>query len=136
MENLNPVQNSYAALWGEFKEVDTAIPLLNVIFRILDYYFLQICGYNGDNIHQRVMSDNRDDFVTILPNGQEDLTKFHLATAMLSYLGSHAAGIGDGLHYVDDCTDIAQYKEVFKLIFKALKQEQHYSMMMGVDEST
>jgi wobble nucleotide-excising tRNase len=131
MENQNPVKNSYAALWDEYKEVDTAIPLLNVIFRILDYYFLQICGHDGDNIHKLVLTDHRDRFVDIQPNGAEDLTKFHLASAMLSYLGSHAAGMGDGLHYIDDCTDMEQYKAVFKLIFAALDQEQHYKMMMG-----
>jgi predicted ATPase len=46
-----------------------------------------------------------------------------------------AAGMGDGLHYIDDCTDIGQYKAVFKLIFTALDQEQHYKMMMGETEA-
>jgi hypothetical protein len=32
---------------------------------------------------------------------------------------------------VDDCADITLYKDVFKLIFEALQQEQHYNMMMG-----
>ena len=135
MENHNPVKNSYAALWDEFKEVDTVIPLLNVIFRILDYYFLQICGHDGDNLHKMVLIDHRDRFVDTLPSGAEDLTRFHLASAMLSYLGSHAAGMGDGLNYVDDCTDMEQYKAVFKLIFTALDQEQHYKMMMGETET-
>lgn len=53
---------------------------------------------------------------------------------MLSYINASSVGISDGLHYVDDCTDIAQYKEVFKLIFEALQQEQHYKMMMCEDE--
>lgn len=38
--NINPVKNSYAALWDEYKEVKSAIPLMNVIRRILEYYFL------------------------------------------------------------------------------------------------
>jgi Txe/YoeB family toxin of Txe-Axe toxin-antitoxin module len=37
----------------------------------------------------------------------------------------------DGLNYVDDCADINLYRTVFKLIFEALQQEQHYNMMMG-----
>jgi hypothetical protein len=61
-----------------------ASPALNVIHRILEYYFMQLCGY-------------------------------------------------DGLNYVDDCADINLYKTVFKLIFEALQQEQHYKMMMGED---
>ena len=43
--NYNPVQNSYAALWEEYRDVTTPIPLMNVIRRILEYYFLQLCGY-------------------------------------------------------------------------------------------
>jgi wobble nucleotide-excising tRNase len=49
-ENYNPVQNSYAALWSEYREVDTVIPVLNVIRRILEYYFMQLCGYDGVSI--------------------------------------------------------------------------------------
>ncbi len=44
--NINPVKNSYAALWEEYKEVSTAVPLMNAIRRILEYYFLQLCGYD------------------------------------------------------------------------------------------
>jgi hypothetical protein len=42
-------------------------------------------------------------------------------------------GFSDGLNYVDDCADIKLYRTVFKLIFEALQQEQHYNMMMGED---
>ena len=45
--NINSVKNSYAALWDEYKEVKSAVPLMNVIRRILEYYFLQLCGYEG-----------------------------------------------------------------------------------------
>lgn len=63
MENFNPVQNSYAALWSEYSEVDTAIPVLNVIRRILEYYFMQLCGYDGVNIRKKVLEDNKDKFI-------------------------------------------------------------------------
>ncbi|NLB05161.1 MAG: hypothetical protein GX839_06780, partial [Fastidiosipila sp.] len=63
--------------------------------------------------------------------GLPDYTKYHLATAMLSYINANSVGFSDGLNYVDDCTDITLYKDVFKLIFEALEQEQHYKMMMG-----
>lgn len=45
--NYNPVQNSYVAFWEEYKEISAPIPLMNVIRRILDYYILQLCGYDG-----------------------------------------------------------------------------------------
>lgn len=38
--NYNPVQNSYNALWCEYEMLDSPIPLMNVIRRILEYYFL------------------------------------------------------------------------------------------------
>lgn len=44
---------------------------------------------------------------------------------------ANSVGFSDGLNYVDDCTEITLYKDVFKLIFEALEQEQHYKMMMG-----
>ena len=130
-ENFNPVQNSYAALWGEYSEVDTAIPLMNVIRRILEYYFMQLCGYDCVNIRKRVLEEHKDKFVETPAEGLPDYTKYHLATAMLSYISANSVGFNDGLNYVDDCADITLYKNVFKLIFKALEQEQHYKMMMG-----
>lgn len=130
-ENFNPVQNSYAALWGEYREVDTVIPLMNVIRRILEYYFMQLCGYDGVNIRKRVLDEHRDKFVETPDEGLPDYTKYHLATAMLSYINANSVGFSDGLNYVDDCTDITLYKDVFKLIFEALEQEQHYKMMTG-----
>lgn len=45
--NINPVQNAYTALWTEFRELNLTIPLLNVIRRILKYYFMELCGYKG-----------------------------------------------------------------------------------------
>ena len=130
-ENFNPVQNSYAALWSEYREVNTVIPVLNVIRRILEYYFMQLCGYDGVNIRKGVLEDNKNKFVETPADGLPDYTKYHLASAMLSYINTCSIGISDGLHYVDDCTDIACYKDVFRLIFEALQQEQHYNMMMG-----
>jgi wobble nucleotide-excising tRNase len=130
-ENFNPVQNSYAALWSEYREVDTAIPVLNVIRRILEYYFMQLCGYDGVNLRKRVLEEHRGKFIELVEGGQPDYTKYHLASAMLSYLSANSVGFSDGLNYVDGCADINLYRAVFKLIFEALQQEQHYNMMMG-----
>lgn len=133
-ENFNPVQNSYAALWCEYREVDTAIPMMNVIRRILEYYFMQLCGYDGVDIRKRVLEEHRNKFIVHVENGQPDYTKYHLASAMLSYISANSVGFSDGLNYVDDCADINLYRTVFKLIFEALEQEQHYNMMMGDEE--
>ncbi len=133
-ENFNPVQNSYAALWSEYSEVDTVIPVLNVIRRILEYYFMQLCGYDGMNVRKRVLEENKDKFIVTPAEGLPDYTKYHLASAMLSYISVNSVGLSDGLNYVDDCADISLYKDVFRLIFEALQQEQHYNMMMGEGE--
>ena len=125
------MQNSYAALWSEYREVDTVIPVLNVIRRILEYYFMQLCGYDGVNVRKRVLEENKEKFVETPAEGLPDYTKYHLASAMLSYISVNSVGLSDGLNYVDDCADITLYKDVFKLIFEALQQEQHYNMMMG-----
>lgn len=130
-ENFNPVQNSYAALWGEYREVVTTIPLMNVIRRILEYYFMQLCGYDGVNIRKRVLDEHKDKFIMPVDGDQPDYTKWHLATAMLSYISANSVGFSDGLNYVDECNDIELYKTVFRLIFEVLEQEQHYKMMMG-----
>lgn len=130
-ENYNPVQNSYAALWNEYKEVSSAIPTMNVIRRILEYYFMQLCGYDGADIRKKILVENKPKFVDTPAEGLPDYTKYHLATAMLSYINTNSVGFSDGLNFIDDCTDIALYKDVFKLIFEALQQEQHYKMMMS-----
>lgn len=41
----NPVENSYHALWEEYKEIKSPIPLKNVR-KILNMYFLQLCSYS------------------------------------------------------------------------------------------
>ena len=132
-ENYNPVQNSYAALWTEYKEVKTPIPLMNVIHRILDYYFLQMCGYDGMDIRSRILSvkENRDKFIVFYEDGQpDDYTKYHLASAMLQYLSNGCSHISDGLDFVDDCVDVEQCRDTFEMIFDTLGQIQHFNMMM------
>jgi wobble nucleotide-excising tRNase len=130
-ENYNPIRNSYMALWHEYKDAETATSLLNVIRRILEYYFIQLCGYDGTNLRKRVLEDNKEKFVETPANGLPDYTKYHLASAMLSYISSNTIGVSDGLNYTDDCTDASLYKTVFMIIFKALQQDQHYDMMMN-----
>lgn len=129
--NYNPVQNSYAALWEEYKEVNTPIPLMNVIRRILEYYFLQLCGYDGVTLRKRILTDNKDKFIKTDENGKEDHTQYQMAHAMLSYINANATGLNDGINFVDDCVDIEQTRETFRLVFTLMEQKQHYDMMMG-----
>ncbi len=131
-ENYNPVQNSYAALWDELRDIQSTIPALNVMRRILEYYFLQLCGYEGSDLRAIVLEnkENRDKFIKQIEGEQPDMTDYHLASSLLAYI-NNPNGISDGLNYVEDCEDVDAYKRVFKMIFDALGQGQHYKMMTG-----
>lgn len=131
-ENYNPVQNSYAALWDEYKNIAAVIPLLNVIRRILEYYFMQLCGYDGVNIRKTILKDNKDKFIIVNADGKEDYTQYEIVSAMISYISANSCGINNGMYYVDGM-DITQCRTTFKMIFTLMNQEQHYKMMMGVD---
>ena len=129
--NVNPVKNSYAALWDEYKDASSGIPLMSIIRRILEYYFLQLCGYEGSDLRKRILEENKDAF-THDDFGNEDYSKFELASAMLSYIAANSSGINDGMHYVDDCIDVKQCRDTFQMIFHHMGQDQHYEMMMGM----
>ena len=124
--NVNPVKNSYAALWEEYKEVSSPIPLMNVIRQILEYYFLQLCGYEGESLRKRILEDHKEDFTR-----DDDYTKFDMASSMLSYISSASYDINDGMHYVDDCSAPDVCRDTFRMIFRHMGQEQHFEMMMG-----
>jgi wobble nucleotide-excising tRNase len=81
------------------------------------------------------LNEHRDDFIQPVEKGQPDDTKWRLANAMLSYINTNSSDFVDGLNYVDGCVETEVYRSVFKLIFDALGQEQHYKMMMGEEES-
>lgn len=133
-ENYNPIQNSYAALWDEYKELKTVNTLTNVIRRILEYYFIQLCGYDGNDLLKIVLEDNKEKFVDYEKGKKPNYDRYHLASALLSYINESPALISDGLNFIEDGIDVEQYKLVFKLIFEAMRQEQHYKMMMNIEE--
>lgn len=131
-ENYNPVQNSYAALWDELRDLHSTIPALNVMRRILEYYFLQLCGYEGSDLRSIVLEkkENREKFIKQVEGEKPDMTDYQLSSSLLAYI-NNPNGISDGLNYVEDCEDAEAYKRVFQMIFDALGQSQHYKMMTG-----
>ena len=126
-ENYNPVKNAYAALWSEYQELNSEIPLMNVIHRILDFYFLDMCGKDGMNIREEILVKERDKFVRLDEDGKEDRTLFHLADSMLQYMG---AGVEGDMNYVSDGCEANQIRYTFEMIFRQLGQGPHYDMMM------
>ena len=129
--NVNPVKNSYAALWDEYKEVQSAVPLMNVIRRILEYYFLQLCGYEGSQLRQVILIQGKAEGRFKDADGNDDEEKFQLASAMLAYINASSIGMSDGMDFVEDCLNADECRSIFEMIFDAMEQKQHYDMMMG-----
>lgn len=135
-ENYNPVQNSYAALWDELRDIKSTIPALNVMRRILKYYFLQLCGYKESDLQEIVLEneDNRKMFIKEIDGEKPDMTDYRLASSLLAYI-NNINGIDEEPIYIEDCDDVSAYKRVFRKIFEALNQNQHYRMMTGQGKS-
>ena len=127
--NINPVKNSYAALWDEYREVKSGVPLMNVIRRILEYYFLQLCGYEGSKLRQVILVQGKAEGRFKDAAGNDDDEKFQLASAMLAYINANTIGMSDGMDYVEDCLNVDECRSVFEMIFDAMDQKQHYEMM-------
>ena len=100
--NYSPMHNAYSSLWKEYKEVESPVALRRIIKQILEYYFIQISGFDGQSLPERILKKEE----VFLKNND------------------------DGFNYVDGSEDIEQMRETFKCIFTALEQEQHFDMMM------
>lgn len=126
MENYNPVQSSYAALWDELREVTSVIPAVNVMRRILESYFLRLCGYDGGELRELVLRKLKYDKVMI-PTGDGQRLAYLIASSLLA----SPSGMDGGASLVEEDGGADAYKRVFKLIFEALGHRQHYDMMAG-----
>lgn len=124
--NYNPVQNSYQALWAQLQEAKSTISVIHAIRQILDYYFIQMCSYDRKGLRAEVLGKLKK---PAPEGGRPDTTQYHPAEALLRYIAA-PNDFGHDAHYVDDATDAQPYREAFRLIFKAMSQEQHYQKMM------
>ncbi len=128
--NVNPVKNSYAALWDEYREVKSAVPLMNVIRRILEHYFLQLCGYEGATLRHVILVEGKADGRFKDADGNDDEEKFQLASAMLAYINANSIGMNDGMDFVEESLNPEECRQIFEMIFDAMNQRQHYDMML------
>jgi wobble nucleotide-excising tRNase len=128
--NYNPVQNSYNALWREYETLDSPIPLMNVIRRILEYYFIQLCAVDNNVLSTTVLDAVKKKITDDAAGGVPDYTKYHLAQAMLSYINRSDA-FNDGMHFVDESIDCDQYRDVFRTIFEVMGHGQHFKRMIA-----
>lgn len=128
-KNYTPVRDAYAALWKEYKEATSSTVIMRTARQILEYYFIQISGYEGQTLTDRIMK-RKDEFLEIAPDGTENREKQHLLNALLRYIGAENQRFNDGLDYVEDTESVEQIRHTFKLIFDVMEQSQHYDMMM------
>ena len=100
---------------------------MNVIRRILDFYFLELCAKDGLDLREEILIKQRDKFVTTRPDGSEDRTLFQLADSMLQYMG---AGDYGEMDFVSDGADVEEIRSTFEMIFRRLGHGAHYDMML------
>ena len=99
--------------------------------RILEYYYLQICGYSGDNLRADLLERNKPDFEVVQPDGSVDKADYNIAVAMIAVMNIGARGFNDGLYFDVSAIAPEQIRTVFEKVFVATGQEQHYGMMMS-----
>lgn len=128
-KNFTPVRDAYATLWKEYKEATSSTVIMRTARQILEYYFIQISGYEGQTLTDRIMK-RKDEFLEIAPDGNKNREKQYLLNALLRYIGAENQRFNDGLDYVEDTENIEQIRHTFKLIFDVMEQSQHYAMMM------
>lgn len=105
---------------------------MNVIRRILEYYFLQLCGYEGTSLRQVVLVRGKAEGKFKDMDGNDDEEKFQLASSMLAYINASSIGMNEGIDYVEECLDATECRNIFEMIFESMNQKQHYDMMMGI----
>lgn len=116
--NRSPVKNTYDALWDEYLHTENPETLMIVIRQILEYYFVQIVGYQIEDLRSNL--ENNNDF------SKGDLT---IARAMVAMIDVGNSGFNDGLYYDASAVSTEGLRHIFKEIFKALKHEQHFNAM-------
>lgn len=124
-ENYSPVQNSYTALWQEYKDAKLSTTLLHIIDRIVDYHFILLCSYERAYLKNRV-----SEFLV------EDTSKIKLVDEMLrsTYESPIENDSIDNMIYYPASNNSSDYKEAFRALFKAMGQEAHYAKMSGEGE--
>lgn len=113
--NHNPIRTSYELLWAEVRSPDRSkVTLQNTLRRILENYF-KILG----NI-------DKDDIIAKF-DGREQ----QICNSLFSWVNDGSHSFNDDFYISADDAIIARYLDVFHRIFKEMRHEAHYEMMMG-----
>ena len=122
--NVSPVRNTYDTLWHEYCTTDDPETLMVVIRQILEYYFVQMIGYQNENLRKDLLDKHEID---IWEGKNSD--DYRVASAMIAMINVGATGFNDGLYFDSSAADVDHLRSVFEKIFTVMKQNQHYDMM-------
>lgn len=115
----NPIKSSYEMLWEEYRnylEEDTNevhYPALNVMRRILEYFFDFINGGNYDQLQNNFEGDQRI-----------------AVRALLNNLHSNSHGFIEDVYYAPSL-NFKELNSTFRLIFERTNNLEHYEVMMN-----
>lgn len=120
-EQENPIQGSYELLWNELRNKDklSIITLQNTKRRIYETYFKVLGKYQDDDILQK------------FPSMQEK----EICRSLLCWVNDGSHCVPDDYSVIPDQEQAERYLEVFKQIFEVTGHEQHYKMMMNIENT-
>ncbi|GAB0055261.1 AAA family ATPase [Helicobacter pylori] len=122
----NPIKNSYELLWQEVKQAKenniSWVFLQNVMRRIIEYYFRILGGLKH--------YDSLSEYFKNIKNIEEK----QVCNSFILWFNDGSHGISDDLFVQSQDTNIEIYLKVFENIFKITGHENHYKMMMGIEQ--
>lgn len=114
----NPISTSYELLWAELRDNKniSQIAIQNIMRRIIENYF-SILGKEKDEA---------------LLSGFDSAEEKMIAKSLLNWINDGSHSIPDDF-FIDSYTDaVPKYRSVFREIFRASGQIDHYNMMMRI----
>ena len=124
--NYSPIKNPYVLLWENYFSSRHVAELINTAYRILEYYFLDMCGEDTKTLNDIILVDNRHRFVITASDGSKDTSILNSIEAILQYVKPK---VNDEFLSYDEISE-EQIRAAFKTIFYQLGQSQHYDMMV------
>jgi wobble nucleotide-excising tRNase len=122
-EQENPIQGSYELLWNELRNRNknkiSIITLQNTMRRIYETYFKVFGKYDDDYILQKF----------------SNLQEKEICRSLLCWVNDGSHCVPDDCSLIPDQDQEEKYLEVFKRVFEVSGHEQHYNMMMGIEDA-
>ena len=123
--NKNPQKSYYTSLWDAYNEVYSSNALITLMRQILNSYFIQTCGRTEEDIIDDLTINHADKFIV-----GSDTSKLELLKLIVAFIDTPSGIFQDDVYSTSSGLDLTECKDVFKTIFEALGQEQHYNQMM------